>query len=273
MRRIHLSVGLLLLLPAILSAGDPLPPGAVARLGTTRFRHQGATSALAFSPDGKTLAVRDYTVLYLFEAATGREITRIGDGMPRLWGSAVAYSPDGKILAYEGERPTVVLWDTAARQPLRTLQRTGGWQQEGALSFSPDGKTLAVVDGGTNVSLFETATGKLLRTLDGQRVAVTSPLAFSPDGKTLAVGHWRGPNLWDVAAGRLILAIELPDANRRAIETYSLAFSPDGKTLGERTASASSTRPRAGRPAGARRRERVTSATSPSPRTARRCFR
>jgi WD40 repeat protein len=182
---------LLLLLPAILTAADPLPPGAVARLGATRFRHYGATSALAISPDGKTLAVRDYWALYLFEAATGREITRIGDGMPLLQGTAVAYSPDGRILAYEGERETVVFWDSATRKPLRILHRTGGWQQEGTLNFSPDGKVLAVMDGGTNVSLFETATGKLLRTLNEPRAAITSNLTFSPDDSTPPAKHVR----------------------------------------------------------------------------------
>ena len=49
--------------PGFDAAGDSLPPGAVARLGTARLRHPGTVRNVAFSPDGSRLAVTDDRVL------------------------------------------------------------------------------------------------------------------------------------------------------------------------------------------------------------------
>ena len=77
-------------------AGDPLPDGALARLGTTRFLHGTHVSHVTRSPDGTTLASSDGT-LYLWDPLTGRERHHIETGMVQ----AFAYAPDGQSLAVQ----------------------------------------------------------------------------------------------------------------------------------------------------------------------------
>ncbi len=56
--------------------GDPLPPEALARLGTTRFRHSENVFAIAFSPDGTGPISADWNDAHLWETASGGEIHR-----------------------------------------------------------------------------------------------------------------------------------------------------------------------------------------------------
>ncbi len=80
---IVLGVGMVVALPSPGTAadsvpdrhGDPLPPGAVQRLGTARLRHGNVIPAIAFAPDGKTVASgsHDQTIA-LWEAGTGKLI-------------------------------------------------------------------------------------------------------------------------------------------------------------------------------------------------------
>src|SRR5437764_10457082 len=56
--------------------GDPLPEGAVARLGTTRLRSGPHATSVGFSPDGKILASHGgYRGLTIWDSATGRELS------------------------------------------------------------------------------------------------------------------------------------------------------------------------------------------------------
>src|SRR5207248_2442631 len=103
----------------------PLAAAAVpARLGGDRWRHEGEAQSVAFSADGKTLAVLstgDNTVSFL-ETATGKRLGRLA--VPRVdWrgGRTIAFSPDGAVFAYQVGGGAVHLFDARTRRPLRVL--------------------------------------------------------------------------------------------------------------------------------------------------------
>jgi hypothetical protein len=63
--------------PAVDIYGDPLPPGATARLGTIRFRTAGEIEQLALAADGKTIAACSRAGVFLFDAIDGKRIQSI----------------------------------------------------------------------------------------------------------------------------------------------------------------------------------------------------
>src|SRR5947209_1405512 len=122
-----LALALLLLPAAALAAppvdllGDALPAGAVARWGTVRLRQGRAIGALAYSPDGKTVASCgwDHDV-YLWHTDSGRERRRfVGHTGPVL---ALAWAPDGRRVASGGDDKTVRVWDVEGGKELLRLE-------------------------------------------------------------------------------------------------------------------------------------------------------
>ena len=104
---------------AMLEPGDALPEGALRRLGSDRFSHQGTVFCTAFSPDGTTLAsgggYYDASIR-LWDPATGKEILRIKDGGVVR---DLAWSADGKLLLTASDGDGVRFWDSATGKLVR----------------------------------------------------------------------------------------------------------------------------------------------------------
>ncbi len=197
-------------------------------------------SAMAFSPDEKTLAFGAGDVVYLCQADTGKEVRQLkmADGGLRT----LVFSPDGKTLAGRGKNQLIRLWETATGKELHQLAEpepaprrnlggglifvsgiAGAGPESRALAFSPDGSQIAAAAGCT-IRLWETATGREVVVLDGHRQA-PSAITISRDGK--AVVSWGADRVirrWQ-ANGRFLGGFPAPRGTTLA------AFSQDGRIV------------------------------------------
>lgn len=209
--------------------GDPLPPGAVARIGSIRLRH-AALSDLIYLPDGKMiLSVGGDRILRYWDIATGKPVRTTNLQGTSGPGTCVTLSPDGKTLVAQ-ENQNLVFWEVATGKELKKLPIPNN-QFVSYMYFSPDGNTLGVHSGPTTVSLWDWAEGKervLNLPIQAQGfngIDSSNHGYFSHDGKTFGTGggFMHPLVLWEVATGNEI---------RRFDCAPSIScFSPDDKFL------------------------------------------
>jgi WD40 repeat protein len=218
-------------------AGNPVP--AQEPIVTFEKLH-GYVHAVAFAPDGKTLATGSSDgVVKLWDVATGKERRTLRGHRGNI--CSVAFAPDGRTLATGSYDQTVRLWDARTGQEGVALegQRPRPVSTSSGIvvvTFAPDGKTLASTDNGVKfesmrvrgcvIHLWDPASGKKRASLQGHSGSVLC-LAWSPDGRTVASGSYdKTVRLWERATGKERL--RLPE---QVGAVYSVAYAPEGKAL------------------------------------------
>ncbi len=184
-------------------ATEPLPQGAVMRLGTTGLAHALEIHHVALSPDGKlgwSSAIYDHAPM-IWETDTGRSRGRLPLAGDASSVEGLAVSPDGAALAVASADHVAIV------DPLTGAQRA---RVDGkdivAVAWSPDGARLAVGHREGRVDLADARTGKVIKTVRG-RDEMFDAVAFSPDGTRLAAagGADSAVYVWDAKSGKQLM--------------------------------------------------------------------
>jgi WD40 repeat protein len=191
--------------------------------------HAGEIMALAYSPDGKTLAAAGGNQhhageLKLWDVAAGKERVLIEPFKEKLYG--LAYAPDGKSVAVAGGDGTARIVDTASAEVVASFRHPSYVRR---VTFSPDGKWLAVTyDDEGYVRIYEVEGGKLRSAFQAPGKLVFG-LEFARDGQRLLTPCGDGTAvIWDVSqpSVRPITTLKGPPQ-----WLWFAAFFPDGRTV------------------------------------------
>ncbi len=248
--------------------GDPLPPGAVARLGSTRWRHWDLIKTLCYSQDGKRIASASFGdgSICIWDAESGRMLQSFRSNEV----IALALSEDGKRLAAisggaSKEAPDVWVWNEGIEKPRQLVEKTdqaccllfhkgqlwigerGGiscWdvdREKQLINYkhkTPTVVTALAYSGGAKPMIAAaTNFGVLLINASGEKVAdapisrkeAATTVALAPDGKSVAVGTDYGAvYVWSIKDGILEKQLVI---HRHCVGITSIAYSPDGKEL------------------------------------------
>ncbi len=229
-------------------AGDPLPAGALARLGTVRFRHGEYVHAAVFTRDGKSLITAGADgMIRVWEVPTGRPLRRL-EGH-RGWVGSLALSPDGKLLASGGTwwDNSLRLWDVASAKELRCLAQADTPVGQ-PFAFAPDGSTLYARNE-HEIEVWDVASGRKLRSFRPlpERTRGLADVVLSPDGSTLAATNSDADPTKRFGGGVTSGTLRLLDSRtgkelrRRTLKDWAsglVGFSPDGRTLAFQTSDA-----------------------------------
>jgi WD40 repeat protein/serine/threonine protein kinase len=182
------------------------------------LKHEAAVTAIAASPDGKTILTASGRSVRLWDAETG---TMIGPVFPhgapvRL----VAHATDGKSI-WTATDEEARRWDIADGKVIGPVLRHAKGVR--CLAVSHDGKMVATAGNSFEVRLWDTATGQNVGPVLPEETPITA-LALSPDSKSVLACEFKTVRLWDVASGR---ERSLPLHHQHLVQ--AVAFSPDGK--------------------------------------------
>lgn len=204
--------------------GDPLPDGAVARLGTLGFRAPNLIG-IGFRKTGDLVAFGEDLALHVWPADGRPKATTTLLTGKKQYGWRRALSADARYAAaFMGSK--LVVWDVSGDKPAEYLSRH--INDVYRLAFSANGDWLAVNDSARgqqeNLLLCNLRTKEWSPFVLGG--SFCESLSFTADGKRLAVATDRDVAVIDTAQKQELRRVSIPK-----VRPFFAALSPDGKTL------------------------------------------
>ena len=208
--------------------GDPLPSGAVTRMGSERFWVGERISKLTFSHNGKTLAsaVSGFEGIPIWEPRTGRRLRTLHFQFPNVkvndGESLVQFSPLGAYLISDFGVDSILVWESSTWRLGRIFR--GEFFGIRSLDFAGNGRFFVALCGDQNLHICDIHAGKEVRKVG--LGGITSAV-LSPDGSQVAVVLGDSEiRIWDVASGSWGRRLHQGSGH-----VFHHAFAPDGKTL------------------------------------------
>jgi len=228
----------------------------VFRDDVTPGRQDRSSSGLAFSPDGRVLAVGFRNTVKLFDMETGRFQADLRVEERRYFRSLAFSAGEPRLLATSSlPPPGLLIFDTATGKKTRELKVTkvdglkvgkhgpspGPFLIE-TIALSVDGKRLAAASSDNEVFLWDLTTGENVASIrEGVGTGWTEGkcwIGFTPDGSSLLTASRGIEDLGrvfarrrDAATGALLARIELTQPGEPFFYAYPRAFAPNGRVL------------------------------------------
>jgi WD40 repeat protein len=211
---------------------DPLPEGAVLRLGSTRLAANGGFTWLA---DGKTLATARQGELVLWDVTAGEATKRLPLPLPvpermSFFRYDLACSGDGKKIVCSGRSGQfcVVDLETGNIASSEVIVGRGEYRLEN-VAINPQGTVVTAVDHSTGkLSIWDATTCKLERVIDlpDRADGLVAPM-FTEDGETVAIAS--RTKLFVVAVDDSRPLVVIAKAHASGIDSF--AITGDGSKL------------------------------------------
>ncbi len=200
---------------------NPLTPPLGSSTSNYFCQGRGRIHGVAWSPNGKQLAIASALGVYIYTPATQQEPLFKETPVPV---QHVAYVLNGEALAFSLHN-NVQLWHIAREQLLRSFDVSpSGTDGFVAFACAAQGQTLAVASE-KEITLWQLQEGTRFQTIQAQ--VCLDGLALTPDGGTLAVVMPKGIDLWQIHNGKFTRTRSM----KPPAEVVSIAFSRNGHRL------------------------------------------